>query len=65
MEMAKAMLRVAREYWLIILFVLVNIAIAGPVAADWNNDVCSVNNHYVPCCTGCAFFCSCGDRPAP
>jgi hypothetical protein len=54
-------LRIARDNWLIILAVLINIAFAGPVAADWNNDICYVNNRAVPCCTDCSFFCSCGE----
>jgi hypothetical protein len=57
--------RIARDYWLIILTLLVNLAIAGPIAADWTNDICYVNGNAVPCCTGCSFFCSCGDSPAP
>jgi hypothetical protein len=58
-------LRLVREYWLIIVAVLVNLAIAGPVAADWNNDICIVGNRIVQCCTDCTFFCACGESPAP
>jgi hypothetical protein len=54
-------LRFARDNWLIIIAVLVNIAIAGPLAADWKNDVCYVNNRAVPCCSDCTFFCTCGE----
>lgn len=54
-----------RKNWLVILALLANLAIAGPVTAAWNDDVCYVNNHAVPCCTGCSFFCSCGESPAP
>lgn len=62
MNVLRGALAIARRYWLIIVAVLVNAAIAGPLAADWNNDVCFVNGWYVPCCTDCTFFCFCGDR---
>jgi hypothetical protein len=61
----RRVLRVARDNWLIIVAVLVNVAIAGPLAADWKNDICAVNGHWVQCCTDCTFFCTCGDSPAP
>jgi hypothetical protein len=57
--------RFVRRNWLIIIAVIVNIAIGAPLAANWKNDVCYVNNQAVPCCTDCTFFCSCGDSPAP
>ena len=65
MDFARSALRFARDYWLIIVAVLVNIAIAGPLSADWKNDVCVRNGHYVQCCTDCSFFCTCGESPAP
>lgn len=63
--MLRSMAGFARENWLIILAVLVNVAIAGPLAADLKDDVCVQNGHVVPCCTDCTFFCGCGDHPAP
>ena len=58
-------IRVVRKNWLIILAVLINLAIGGPLAADWKDDVCIRDGHFVPCCTDCSFFCGCGDSPAP
>jgi len=57
----RAAVRFVRNNWLIIVAVLINIAIAGPLAADWKNDVCYVNNRAVPCCSDCTFFCTCGE----
>jgi hypothetical protein len=65
MSAGRAAIRIIRENWLIILAILVNVAIAGPLAADWKSDVCVVNGRVVECCTDCSFFCSCGDSPAP
>jgi hypothetical protein len=65
MERLRAVVRVARQNWILIAAVLVNLALAGPLAADWTNDVCFVNGYAVPCCSDCAFFCTCGDSPAP
>jgi hypothetical protein len=61
MTSIRTALRFARDNWLIIVAVIVNIAIAGPLAADWKNDICYVNNRVVQCCTDCTFFCTCGE----
>ncbi len=65
MRTLRLLVRYAREHWLLAVAILVNLAIAGPVAASWDNDVCVVNGQAVPCCTSCYFFCSCGESPAP
>jgi hypothetical protein len=65
MRTVRKALQFTRDNWLIILAVVVNLAIAGPVSADWNNAICHINNQAVPCCTDCTFFCFCGDSPAP
>ena len=65
MDAVRGLVRVVRDNWLIILAVVINIAIAGPVSANWKDDVCIRNGYAVPCCTDCSFFCGCGDSPAP
>lgn len=48
------------RYWYVIAFVLVNSAVAAPVAADLDNDWCSDGNGGAyECCTHCFFFCNC------
>jgi hypothetical protein len=61
----RAAVRRARENWILIAAILINLAIAGPLAANWTDDICYINNRVVPCCTDCTFFCSCGESPAP
>ena len=65
MTTLRASVRFVRDYWLLVLAILLNLAIAGPVSALWDNDVCVVNGKAVPCCTDCTFFCNCGESPAP
>ena len=45
---------------LVLLFVLVNIAIAAPVSAGMDNSLCAGDGGgLVPCCTRCLVFCHC------
>ena len=49
-----------RRNWLLVLFVLVNAAMATPAAAGLDNDFCQDGDGgIVQCCTGCLFFCNC------
>jgi hypothetical protein len=48
-----------RRNFLIVLFILANIAIAAPAAAGWDDDFCQDGEDVTQCCTGCIFFCSC------
>jgi hypothetical protein len=65
MDRIRQVVRLAREHWLIIVAILVNLAIAGPIAADWTDDICYINGKVVPCCVSCGLWCSCGESPAP
>ena len=49
-----------RGFWLVLLFVLANIAIAAPLSAGLDDALCAdESGETVPCCTHCIFFCSC------
>ena len=53
-------MRWIKRYWYVIAFVLVNSAIATPVAADLDDDWClDGNGGEYACCTYCLFFCDC------
>lgn len=53
------MLARIRRYVVPVLFILINLALAGPVTAALDDDLC-VDEHGVrPCCTECILFCEC------
>ncbi len=49
----------ARKYGFPLLFVAINLALAAPVSADWDNDWCREGTEIIPCCTACFIFCQC------
>ena len=40
-------------------FVLINFAVAAPVEAGLDNDLCGGSSNPEPCCTTCYIFCHC------
>lgn len=53
------MVRWVKRHYLVVCFVLVNLAIAAPVGAALDNDYCSDEGTLTPCCTSCLIFCVC------
>lgn len=48
------------QNWYVVLFALVNLAIAAPAEAGWKNDSCDdPDGGQYGCCTTCWFFCGC------
>jgi hypothetical protein len=47
------------DNWIVVLAILVNLGLASPAAAGWDNDVCYQGGKAVPCCSSCSFFCTC------
>lgn len=49
------------RYWYVFVFVIVNLAIAQPAQAKWDNDSCvdPETGGEVGCCTVCYWFCDC------
>ena len=54
------MVRWIRRHWLLIVFALVNLAVAAPARADLGDDFCDDGHgNAVPCCTFCLGTCTC------
>ena len=47
------------EYGFPLLFVIINLTLAVPVSAGWDNDWCREGTEIIPCCTACLLFCEC------
>jgi hypothetical protein len=48
------------RYWYVLLFVLVNLAVAQPADAGLQNDICEgPGGETFGCCAVCWFFCEC------
>ncbi len=48
------------RYWYVLVFVLVNLAVAQPVYAGYKNSVCTdPEGGAFGCCTACWVFCRC------
>ena len=50
-----------RKHWILSSFVLINLGIAAPAAAGYDNDVCADREaeELDACCSSCWIFCSC------
>lgn len=49
-----------KKNWLIVAFVLVNLAVAAPAHAGWNDATCMGSNGEThDCCEICFIFCGC------
>jgi hypothetical protein len=49
-----------KRHWIVLVLVLVNSALASPVAAGLDDDWClDPERGAVPCCTTCIIFCYC------
>ena len=53
------LVRAALDHWVVVLAILINLALAAPAAAGWDNEACYYQGEVIPCCESCLFFCSC------
>ena len=49
-----------KRNWMYVLFAVVNLAIAAPAQAGWDDALCDLpNGGATECCKSCWFFCAC------
>lgn len=54
------MLRWITRHWTLVAFAVVNLAIAAPAGAAYDDDVCvEPDGGSAPCCTRCIILCEC------